>query len=102
MSEQSPIQSSVGVFVEWAKAHGLGSSTLEELAAHPEVHALIEAEIAQRNRELASFESVKKFHILPRDLSIEHGEMTASLKVKRRVVYDKYAHLFEELYAGEQ
>ena len=69
-----------------------------ELAAHPEVRRLIESEIDERNRQLASFESVKKFHVLPDDLTVESGEMTPSMKVKRKVVFEKYRNEIEALY----
>jgi len=83
---------------EWAKQNGLGSAGAEELAADPRVNTLIEQEVAARNGSLASFESVKRFRILPRDLSIEDGELTPTLKVKRKVVCDKYAHLLDSMY----
>ena len=59
---------------------------------------LIEREVTEHNRELSSFESVKKFRILPRDLSIDAGELTPSLKLKRKVIYGKYGDLLDEMY----
>jgi long-chain acyl-CoA synthetase len=50
------------------------------------------------NRGLASFESIKYFRILPRDLSIETGELTPSLKVKRKVVAERYRDEIEGMY----
>ena len=85
---------------EWASVNGLGSKSVEELSRDPRVRELVEAEIAERNDELASFESVKKFRILPRDLSIESGELTPSLKVRRKVVYEKNADLLDEIYGA--
>ena len=84
----------------WAGENGLGSAGPEELAAHPEVRALIEAEIAQCNRDLASYESVKEFRILPRDLSIEAGDLTPTMKIRRRQVFEKYGDLLVEIYGG--
>jgi long-chain acyl-CoA synthetase len=69
-----------------------------ELAKLPEVTRLIEGEIEERNRLLASFESIKRFHILPRDFSIEDGEMTPTLKIKRKVVVSKFQNELESLY----
>jgi long-chain acyl-CoA synthetase len=83
---------------EWAVQSGLEGLSLEELAVHPKVRDLIAAEVEQRNSQLASFESVKKFHVLPHDFSIEAGEMTASLKIKRKVVVEKYRKELEALY----
>jgi long-chain acyl-CoA synthetase len=82
----------------WAEANGLGKKSVEELSREPKVRELIEAEVAERNRELASFESVKKFHILPEDLSIESGDLTPTLKVRRKVVYEKHRDVLEEMY----
>lgn len=59
----------------------------------------VAAAIAARNPELATYEQIKKFRLLPRDLSQEAGELTPTLKVKRKVVADRYAHLIDEMYA---
>jgi len=83
----------------WARAKGIAFASVAELASHPQVVELIEAEVRDKNSQLASFESVKKLRILPRDLSIEQGEMTPTLKVKRKVVLEKYRDLVEEMYA---
>jgi len=83
---------------EWAAQNDLGDLTLEELAVHPKVRELIEMEIEQRNKNLASYESIKKFEILPRDFSIEGGELTPTLKVKRKAVVEKYKDEIESLY----
>ena len=64
------------------------------------MHALIQAELDQANAKYAQVEQVKKFVILDHDLSQETGELTPTLKVKRNVVNEKYAELFDELYAG--
>jgi long-chain acyl-CoA synthetase len=83
---------------EWAAQNDLGDLTLEELAVHPKVRELIEMEIEQRNKNLASYEGIKKFEILPRDFSIEGGELTPTLKVKRKAVVEKYKDEIESLY----
>jgi long-chain acyl-CoA synthetase len=82
----------------WAADHGLGSKSVDELARESSVEELIEAEIAERNRELASFESVKKFRILPRELTIEDGDLTPTLKVRRKVVHEKHRDLIQQMY----
>jgi long-chain acyl-CoA synthetase len=83
----------------WASAHGVSVATPEELAAQPAIRELLEGEVAEVNRHLASFESVKYFRILPHDLTVESGELTPSLKVKRKVVADRYRREIEEMYA---
>jgi len=65
-----------------------------------DAEALIQPYIDQLNKELAKFETVKKFAILPRDLSIEDGDLTPSLKVKRKAVEKKYAKVLDSMYEG--
>jgi len=62
------------------------------------VRALIDAEVAEVNRRLASYESLKYHRILPRDFSVETGELTPSLKVKRKVIAERYRDLIEDMY----
>ncbi|HUA74250.1 MAG TPA: long-chain fatty acid--CoA ligase [Solirubrobacteraceae bacterium] len=69
-------------------------------AGAAEVRELIQAEIDRANQKYAQVEQVKKFAILDHDLSQATGELTPTLKVKRNVVNEKYAELFDELYAG--
>jgi long-chain acyl-CoA synthetase len=85
--------------VPWAEQEGLPTD-VGELAGHERVRELIQAEVDKANAKLAQVEQVKKFVILDHDLSQETGELTPTLKVKRNVVNEKYAGLFDELYAG--
>ncbi len=82
----------------WAREQGLPLE-IPKLAADPRVRELIQAEVDRINARYAQVEQVKKFFILDHDLSQETGELTPTLKVKRNVVYEKYAGLFDELYA---
>jgi len=82
----------------WAKANGIAFNRFEELADHPQVHELIDNEIKAKNAELASFESVKKVAIVPQDFSIAGGELTPTLKLRRKVVTDKYRPMIERMY----
>jgi long-chain acyl-CoA synthetase len=83
--------------VPWAEAHGLPTD-LDALAAHPEVRALIQADLDAVNANYAQVEQIKRFAILPRDFTLDAGELTPSLKLKRNVVYSSYADAFEDLY----
>jgi long-chain acyl-CoA synthetase len=83
----------------FAAEHGLPTD-VASLARTPEVHALIQKEIDRANSKYAQVEQVKKFVILDHDLSQATGELTPTLKVKRNVVNEKYADLFDGLYAG--
>jgi long-chain acyl-CoA synthetase len=77
-----------------------GGADFETLAASPEVKAALQVEIDGLNKGLASFESIKKFAILPADLTEASGDLTPKLSVKRKVVIDKYRPVIEELYRG--
>ena len=85
------------VVVPWAQANGLPAE-LAELAEHPDVRQLIQADLDEANARYARVEQIKKFKILERDFSLESGELTPSLKLKRNVVYANYADDFEGLY----
>jgi long-chain acyl-CoA synthetase len=84
--------------VPWAEQRGLPTD-VPTLAQHPEVRALVQAHLDSANDKYAQVEKVKKFAILDRDLSQETGELTPTLKVKRNVVNEKFAAIFDELYA---
>jgi long-chain acyl-CoA synthetase len=84
--------------VPWARGRGIGDTSIAALAQHPEVNALIAAELDRANAKYASPEQVKRFFILGHDFSQETGELTPTLKVKRSVVHEKYADRFDALY----
>jgi long-chain acyl-CoA synthetase len=84
--------------VPWARSRGIDDATIPSLARHPEVISLIQAALDAANANYAPVEQVKKFFILDHDFSQETGELTPTLKVKRNVVEEKYADLFDELY----
>ncbi len=83
--------------VPWAKERGLPEE-LEQLIEAEEVRELIQVELDRANAHYAQVEQIKKFTILPEDLSIDAGELTPTLKVKRNVVYERYADRFEAMY----
>jgi long-chain acyl-CoA synthetase len=85
--------------VPWAKEQGLPED-MAALAEHEQVHEMVQAELDRANSNYARVEQIKKFTILDHDLSVETGELTPSLKVKRNVIYDRYEDLFESLYSG--
>ena len=84
--------------VPWAGQQGIEDTSTAALAVHPEVRALIQAELDRANEKYAQVEQVKKFFILDHDLSQETGELTPTLKVKRNIVNEKYADRFDALY----
>jgi long-chain acyl-CoA synthetase len=85
----------------WAKEQGLSYSSLEELAGSQEVHDLIEGFVTQSNEQLERWETIKKFEILPSELSVEEGEVTPSMKVRRKTVEKKYADLLNSMYDAD-
>jgi long-chain acyl-CoA synthetase len=84
--------------VPWAKEHGL-SEDMAELVKRDEIRDLIQAELDRANAKYARVEQIKKFALLDHDLTQESGELTPTLKLKRNVVNERYADVFEELYA---
>ena len=81
----------------FAEANELGSG--ENLHENPQIRAEIEAGVTRVNTRFAQVEHIRKFAILPRDLDQENGELTPTLKVKRRVVEDNWSANIEEMYA---
>jgi long-chain acyl-CoA synthetase len=82
----------------WAKERSLPED-LGELADDEQVRELVQKELDRANANYAQVEQIKKFKILDHDLSVETGELTPTLKVKRNVINDHYANLFESMYA---
>jgi len=82
-----------------AADHGIKFTSHEELASHPWVHALIEAEVKRLTVHLAQYETIKRFALLPEDFTFDNGSLTFTLKLKRRVVEQQYGSVIESLYA---
>ncbi|WP_412078029.1 AMP-dependent synthetase/ligase [Streptomyces xanthophaeus] len=86
----------------WAAGHGLEGKTYGEVLAAPETNRLIETYVQTLNEGLQRWQTVKKFRLLPRDLDVEHGDLTPSLKLKRPVVEREFKHLIDEMYEGSR
>jgi long-chain acyl-CoA synthetase len=84
----------------WAEGTTLAGKSYAEIAASKEAEELVAGYVKELNSKLNRWETVKKFTILARDLSIEDGELTPSLKVKRRVVEKSFAQDIDQMYAG--
>lgn len=82
---------------EWAQQKGI-----EAKIDHPEVTKAIEEHVAKVNGGLASFESIKYWRLTPEPLSVNNGLLTASLKVKRGVVEERYSSMIDEMYATKK
>ena len=81
-----------------ARRLGLASGSPAELVSRPELVALVQARVDEVNRDLASFEQVKRFALLAEPFVVEAGELTPTLKVRRAAVTSHYADLIESLY----
>ena len=85
---------------KWAAGHGL-AGTYAELAALPEAQALIQPYVDQLNATLPSYATIKKFALLDADLSLESGDLTTSLKLKRKAVEQKHMAVLDGLYEAD-
>lgn len=86
---------------EWARAQRIETQTRRELVTHPQVVAQYQAIVDHVNTSLANFETVKRLRVVPDEWSIESGELTPSLKLKRRVIAERYAPEVADFYADE-
>lgn len=84
----------------YAQLKGIKTASRAELCKHPRIIDLFERQVAGLMPDLAQYEKVKKVALLENELTIEGGEMTPTLKVKRRVVDEKYHDVIDKLYSG--
>ena len=85
---------------KFAQDHDIPFSNYASLTRAPEVRALIQAEIDRVNKKFARAEQVKKFHLIEAQLTAEDEELTPTMKLKRKLVHEKYAPQIEAMYAG--
>jgi long-chain acyl-CoA synthetase len=83
----------------WAEKQGISTASNEQLIADPKVKELIGHEVTAVNANLAGFEKIVAWELLPNEFTLETGEITPTLKVKRRVVNQKYGSIIDRLYA---
>ncbi len=86
------------VLERWAKENGVDFGSREELIEKQVVKDLIQKEVNRVNEDLARYEQIKKFALLPQELTQDGGELTPTLKVKRRVINEKYKDIIDSLY----
>jgi long-chain acyl-CoA synthetase len=87
------------VLEDWARANQIAFSSREKLVAHAKVTALYEGIVSDLNRSLARYEQLKKVIVIAEEFSTENGVLTASMKLRRRVVEERYRARIEEMYA---
>ncbi|QSQ25400.1 AMP-binding protein [Pyxidicoccus parkwayensis] len=93
------IQIDADTVSDWALRRRIAFTSYTDLTTRPEVLKLIEEEVARANEGLARVEQVRTFRLLPREMTQDAGEVTASLKVRRKAVLELHAPLVEEMYA---
>ena len=86
---------------EWARAREIRARTRADLLKDKRVVALYEALVREVNAGLANFETIKRFRLVAEEWSQDSGELTPSMKLKRRVITERYSAVVAELYADE-
>ena len=89
------------VLEEWAAAHDISFTSRKELVRSPQVRALYQGVVDELNGNLAQFEKLKKFLLLPEELSIADGTLTPSMKLRRRHLEQRYHRQIEAMYAED-
>ena len=92
------IQIDFDTMATWAERQNLAYTTFKSLAQHPQVRELIQQEVDRGNALLASVEQIKRFHLLTKELDHDDGEVTATMKVRRKQVSEQYHDEIEQLY----
>ncbi len=86
---------------EWASAQGISFADRHQLVASPQVQALYEGIVAKVNENLAQYQSIKKFVLIPDEFTVADGQLTASMKMRRRVIEERYRAQIEALFAAQ-
>ena len=86
------------VLQQWAEAHDLKGLSRQELCTNERVRAFVFERIETLQQDLAHYEKIKRFTLLPEPFTLEKGEITNTLKIKRRVVYQNYAEVIDKMY----
>tara|TARA_B100000809_G_scaffold252838_1_gene288012 strand:+ start:5316 stop:7112 length:1797 start_codon:yes stop_codon:yes gene_type:complete len=84
---------------KYAIEHKISFTDIEDLINHNQIKELFEKRFEELQKEFSKFEKIKKFTLLPKEFSIDAGEITATLKLKRKVIQKKYKELIEKMYA---
>ncbi len=86
------------MLASYARLKGLGITTTKEFCTHPKIIDLFTRQLEGTNAGLSQYEKIKKFALLESELTVENGELTPTLKIKRRAVDEKYCDVIDELY----
>lgn len=85
---------------EYADSHGIDYQSNDDLANSKEIYNLIESDLEKFQKQLANYERVRKFVLLDKPFSLESGEVTPTLKLKRKVIEERYGNLIDEMYSS--
>lgn len=85
---------------EYADSHKIQYNSVEDLARNKEIYDLIDKDLEKFQKKLANYERVRKFTLLDHQFTLETGEVTPSLKIKRKIIEERYGNLIEEMYSG--
>ena len=84
---------------EYAREHQIAFESREDLCVNPQINEMMKERIDTLQRRLAHYEQIKRFTLLPRNFSMERGELTNTLKIKRRVLNENYRKEIDQMYA---
>jgi long-chain acyl-CoA synthetase len=84
---------------EYARSLNINYHTIEELVEKSHIRELYEAKLEQLQASLANFERIKKFKLLPQDFSMQLGELTPTLKIRRKIIIQHFSSMIDEMYA---
>jgi len=84
---------------DWARENAVPFSSRAELVAHPKVQSLYEAVVEEQNQNLARFEKLKRVILVPDEFTLDNGALTPTLKLRRRVIEDRYKKQIDDLYS---
>ena len=82
----------------YAAQHNITYELVDELMEHPQICKMMEERIAELQKDMAPYEKIKKFRLIKRGFTIESGELTSTLKLRRAVILQNYATMIEEMY----
>jgi long-chain acyl-CoA synthetase len=92
------IQIELETVSDWARIRNIPYTTIKDLSNKPEVVKLIEDEVNKVNSQVARVEQIRKFKLIDKELYHEEGDMTATQKIKRKILLERFSNLVEELY----
>lgn len=91
-----------GILSKWAEHRGVSFTNYTNLSAQPQVYAMIQDEIEQLNASLPTWQRVRKFLLLYKELDPDDGELTRTRKIRRKVVQEKYADIIDAIYSDRE